>query len=410
MQSLNETKPGDGRLGILAGSGLAPIEAAAAALSSGEQIHIVALRDVADGGVAAYPHSWVGLGEVGGLVAALREHDCRRLLIIGGLKRPDLFRLRIDLGFVRHLALIAGILRGGDDAVLRRVIAFFESQGQTVVGVGDVAPGLLASEGRLAGPEVVLTCAEAIATGARALADLSRFDAGQACVARADGVVAFEDGAGTADLLARLAATGGAGPGAVLVKLPKRNQEVRVDLPAIGAETIHQAYAAGLSGVAIAAGRTVVLDRERMAAEAVARDVFVVGIAAPGDDGRALSQSLSPDDDGELATAYVRCAWPHLAPDTEDFGVVVRRGHAYASLRNGFAQGLWPSRLKALARPGPFGMLWTRRGAITAAVATDEISATIAPRVSAELNGLAREKGLRNVDVIALPSHRSGLG
>lgn len=390
-----------GRLGILAGSGQGPIEAAAAAASRGEDPHIVALLGTADRGVEAYPHTWVGLGQVGALVEALRRHDCTRLLIIGGLKRPDLFRLRIDLGFVRHLPTIAGILRGGDDAVLRRVITFFEAQGLEVVGVPDVAPGLLAESDAIAGPEPSPACHEAIAVGARALADLSQFDAGQACVARRDGVLAFEDGAGTTDMLARLASRGGAGGDAVLVKLPKRNQEMRVDLPAIGTETVREISAAGISGVAVAAGRTVVLERSRMVEAAARAGVFVVGVPANLADDPSLAANPY-DDDQKLALAYVRRAWSHLVPETRDFGAVVRRGHVYASLRDGISDALWRSRLVSLSRAGPLGMLWQQRGAI--AVARAPVGASSAE----ELDAIAQERGLRTVDVFDLPTPGGG--
>ena len=64
----------------------------------------------------------------------------------------------------------------------------------------------------------------------------------------------------------------------VLVKLCKPGQDLRADLPSIGVETLRRAQAAGLSGIAIEAGRSLVLERAAVVAEANAHGLFVTGI------------------------------------------------------------------------------------------------------------------------------------
>jgi len=121
--------------------------------------------------------------------------------------------------------------------------------------------------------DIAVGLAAAQAHGAR--------DLGQAVVVRAGSVVGVEDAAGTDALIRRCAAAPHEARNGVLVKMTKPHQERRVDLPAIGPATIAAAAAAGLSGIAIEAGATLVLDRAAVIAAADHAGMFVVGIKPP---------------------------------------------------------------------------------------------------------------------------------
>ena len=126
-----------------------------------------------------------------------------------------------------------------------------------------------------------------IALGASLLGALSTFDAGQGAVVAAGRVLAIEAAEGTDAMLDRVAemrAKGRlrlAGLAGVLVKAPKRGQDLRLDMPAVGPKTIEGAVKAQLRGVAIAAGRVLVLERVVCARRADAAGLFVAGFAYP---------------------------------------------------------------------------------------------------------------------------------
>lgn len=268
-------------LGIVACAGTLPIAIARAVTAAGRPVHLAALEGIADGAITAFPHDWIRLGQVGRLLASLRGAGCRELVIAGAMRRPNLLRLSPDWGLVRHLATILSLTRGGDDSVLRRIVGFFEAQGFVVRGVGDVAPALLAPAGALAVPPAGPDALAAMARAARAIDALGSFDIGQAVVATAGGLVAVEGVRGTDAMLEDLG-PGGSGAGqarhGVLVKLAKPGQELRVDLPTIGPRTVERAVAAGLAGIAVDAGRAIVLEREALAKAADAAGLFVIGI------------------------------------------------------------------------------------------------------------------------------------
>jgi UDP-2,3-diacylglucosamine hydrolase len=272
-------------LGILAGSGQLPLAIAAAAQARGRPVHIVGIDGFADADIGRYPHERVNLGQVGRMIGSLQRAGCTDMIIAGALRRPNLWALKIDSGFFRSIGTVLKLTRGGDDSVLRRVVRFFEAQGFKVCGVPDVAPDLLAPEGVLGRVRPTPEQSEAITRGTALVRALGAFDVGQGTVVTPSGVVVVEGVRGTDSMLedaAEHVRSSGRMRDAVLVKLPKPDQEMRVDLPVIGPATIEAAARAGLAGVAIGAGQSLVLDRDETIRLADAAGLFVMGLAAPG--------------------------------------------------------------------------------------------------------------------------------
>lgn len=271
-------------LGILACAGPLPIEVADAAERQGRAVHIVAIDGFAGPEVTRFSHERVSLGQLGRMLSSFKRAGVNDIVIAGAMQRPNLLRLKIDLGFLRHLPTILSLTRGGDDSVLRRVIRFFEGQGFRVLGAAEVAPALLAPHGVFGRLTPSPQQQQAIDRAASLIAALGPFDIGQAAVASPSGIVAVEGVRGTDAMLGDLGPTGplaGASQGAVLVKLTKPGQERRIDLPTIGPETVRRARAAGLAGVAVEASGAIVLERSRVIEGADAAGLFVTGIASP---------------------------------------------------------------------------------------------------------------------------------
>jgi DUF1009 family protein len=112
------------------------------------------------------------------------------------------------------------------------------------------------------------------------------FDVGQAVVVAGKHVLAVEAAEGTDQMLTRvgeLRASGRvrspSGRG-VLVKAPKRIQDRRFDLPSIGPRTVDGVVRAGLAGIAVVAGETVVAEPARLVEAADGAKIFVVGVPA----------------------------------------------------------------------------------------------------------------------------------
>jgi DUF1009 family protein len=270
-------------LAILCGSGAFPLEVAADARREGREPFLIGVIGSSEPSIEAYPHVWVRMGEVGKLFAALKERAIAEIVIVGAMARPEFADLRLDWGAVKRAAGLARLFRGGDNGLLVGLAAIFEREHIRIVGAHEVAPRLAAPAGLIGARALSPDDETDIASGAGLLDALSRFDAGQGAVVAAGRVLAVEAAEGTDAMLARVAdlrASGRLrfkGPAGVMVKAPKRGQDLRLDMPAIGPRTIEGAAKAQLRGLALAAGRVLVIEREHCAREADGAGLFVYG-------------------------------------------------------------------------------------------------------------------------------------
>lgn len=274
-----------GRLGIIAGSGLLPVYVADAARRAGEDPLIIALRHESDSRFEGFERVEIGVGDMAGLKAALARGDIRRVVLSGGVKRrPEFREIRPTLATLIKLpSVVRTLLSGGDDTVLQMVIRLIEAHGARVIGAHEVAPDLIATLGPLGIVMPDEAARRDIARAAAAAVALGSLDVGQGAVSVGGRIVALEGVEGTDRMLLRVAELRDEGRisasrRGVLVKMCKPTQDVRADLPTIGRSTVLNAARAGLAGVAVEAGRALVLEREAMIAAANETGLFVCGI------------------------------------------------------------------------------------------------------------------------------------
>jgi UDP-2,3-diacylglucosamine hydrolase len=267
-----------GRLGILAGAGELPRRIIEACRAADRDFFVLAFKGEADPAILAdVPHATVRLGAAGEGFRLLHEAGVDELVFAGSLKRPTVTSLRPDWRAAKFFARI-GYRALGDDGLLSAVIAELEGEGFKVVGADTLLRDDLAPHGLfgLVAPDAQ---AEAdIAHGLTIARALGALDIGQAVVVQQGLVLGVEAIEGTDALLMRCRDLRREGPGGVLVKIAKPRQERRADLPTIGRRTVEAAHAAGLRGIAVEAGSTIVLDRPAIVAAADAAGLFVIGV------------------------------------------------------------------------------------------------------------------------------------
>jgi UDP-2,3-diacylglucosamine hydrolase len=267
-------------LGVVACGGAMPLTVAEAASGQGRRVHMVGFTGLADPRIADYPHDWVRIGQLGRLIGALKRAGCEEIVIIGSLRRPNIWKSGIDFGFIRHLPTILSLTRGGDDAMLTRIVRFFEGQGFRVRGAHEIAPALVAPDGPLGGVAPDETERQDVARGFAVLKALAPFDVGQSVVVGHGHVLAVEAAEGTDAMLKRcgtLKQWGASRRRGVLVKAPKEGQEMRVDMPVIGSRTVELVAEAGLAGIAVASGQVMIAEQAELIALADRHGLFVIG-------------------------------------------------------------------------------------------------------------------------------------
>nr|WP_252192921.1 LpxI family protein [Rhizobium sp. CSW-27] len=274
-------------MAIIAGHGFLPLHVAQAARAAGDEPFVVCLRDEADRDFSDFDHAVAGVGDQVRIQRLFRERDVRRVVMSGGVRRrPEWRQIRPTLSTLIKLPqALKTLLAGGDDAVLRMVISLFEGMGCRVVGVHEILPGLLADIGTLGRHQPDADDRRDIARGAEAARLLGQLDVGQGAVSVGGRIVALEGVEGTDAMLQRVGELRTAGRVSrrrrgALVKLCKPQQDMRADLPTIGPSTIHAIVAAGLGGIAVEAGRALIVEREAMLQAADEAGVFICGIDA----------------------------------------------------------------------------------------------------------------------------------
>jgi hypothetical protein len=205
-------------------------------------------------------------------------------LFIGTLLRPPIRQIRLDWQTIRVMPRVIRSFRGGDNQLLSYMASLAEDAGLRVIGVDDVAPEILVPDGVIGGRQPSDRDRSDIARALALIAALGPFDVGQAAVVADNNVLAVEAAEGTDNLLLRIAdlrrqrrVTTPAGVG-VLVKAPKPGQDRRFDLPSIGPRTMENVARAGLAGIAVTAGSTIIAEAAQAIAAADREKIFLVGV------------------------------------------------------------------------------------------------------------------------------------
>jgi UDP-2,3-diacylglucosamine hydrolase len=269
------------KLGIIAGGGALPRQIADLSRAQGRDVFIIALEGYTDlATVEGHPHAWVRLGAVGNTLAQLRAEAVSDLVLAGPVRRPSLADLRPDLTALNLLRKF-GKKALGDDGLLSSILATLEEEGFHIVGADTLLGSVLAEPGSIGAHAPDDQARNDIERGVSVLIALSNVDVGQAVVVQEGLVLGVEAIEGTDALLKRCGTLQREGLGGVLVKIRKLGQDDRVDLPTIGVETIRAASRAGLRGVAIEAGGTMIMERDDMILEADEKGLFVTAIKVP---------------------------------------------------------------------------------------------------------------------------------
>jgi DUF1009 family protein len=284
MSPLSASSP----LGLVLFGGGLPKSLACTLSEAGVDFYCVGFEGITDHSLKTYPHTFTSFLKVGSMLKALRSAHCKKIILVGQVFRPNLFKLRFDITTLKYLPLLLFTRSHGDDAVLRRVTAAFEREGFEVVSLKDIAPMLVAQEGQMGKLIPTQSMQSDIAQGLTILHDLGRHDVGQSLVIDKGRVIAIEAAEGTDEMLQRvksLRATGrypSAKRSGILVKASKPQQELRNDMPVVGVHTARHAIDAGLSAIAFESGRVMTADLLDMISLADQNDLVVLGVKAQG--------------------------------------------------------------------------------------------------------------------------------
>jgi UDP-2,3-diacylglucosamine hydrolase len=208
----------------------------------------------------------------------LLDQGVTKVCFAGAVQRPNLDPSLFDPLTAQMVPRLLAAMQAGDDATLREVLKIFEEFDLEILGAAEIVPSLTPDAGLLAGKTSAQD--EADATRAAAIVQaLGAVDVGQGAVVQAGICLAVETITGTDAMLGqcalipqglRLKTTKG-----LFYKAPKPGQDLRVDMPTIGLQTLDMVQKAGLGGIAFQAGGVILLDRDAMVERANALGLFL---------------------------------------------------------------------------------------------------------------------------------------
>lgn len=271
---------GEKRLALVAGSGALPLRTITAAREAGWAVRVLTLHprsDLAHENPFQLKITRFDLG-----IKEIRAFGATHVCAVGAMHLGDHER--------ETLAAFAGDTakeNKGDGRLSQLGGQLLKILGIPFIGVHEIVTDLLAPEGYLGAARADTYLEAAMAHALSMVRRVGEFDLGQALVMSGARIVATEDIAGTDALLERIRtfrATGLIGDGAarlVLAKSSKPGQPVHIDLPAVGPDTITGVVNAGISAIVLEAGRTLVIEREKMVAAADEAGIPILGMRAP---------------------------------------------------------------------------------------------------------------------------------
>lgn len=268
------------RIGLIAGNGTFPLEFARTARAEGCEVVAVAHEGETDpalaGDVAAC--TWIKVGQLDTIIRTFRDAGVRRAVMAGGIRKAAL--MEHFAPDERALRFLSRLTEWGDDVLLRGIAGELEGEGIAVVESTLFLGSILAPEGPMSARQPTDDQWADIRYGTAVAKGIGAFDIGQTVVVKSRMVLAVEALEGTDETLRRAGALGRGG--VVAVKMSKPRQDLRFDVPAIGPHTVEVCRAAGVAVLAVEAGKTLLLERERLLADATAADLVLVGVRADG--------------------------------------------------------------------------------------------------------------------------------
>lgn len=261
-------------LGLIAGQGDLPKLIIKHCYDNNRPIFVIAIEEqTPQETVVGVDHIWLKLGKLAAATKALQQRGIKELVLTGGIRRPNFSNLSLDWGGIKLIAAVGKAI--GDDALLTGVSSYFEAQGIKVIPSNEILESLSPKVGTLTRKKPTEEDLQDIEKGIKILEVLGDADIGQAIIIQQGQILGIEAIEGTERLILRIKDYKIGPTGGTLIKMSKPNQSMKVDLPTIGIKTVEQCHSSQLSGIAIEANRSQIIDQESVVALADQLGLFV---------------------------------------------------------------------------------------------------------------------------------------
>ncbi len=220
-------------------------------------------------------HSYnVSMGQFGKIIRILKDNKCKKVLFAGKVRKPNFSRLRLDLKGVYYIPRIIRSSKLGDAAILKEIIKILKQEKIRTISSLTFNPELTLTKGNYSKIKPSREDKIDIKKAIKTLNRLGKYNFSQGVVVRNKKIVAIEGKEGTEKMLKICKSKKFRNKG-VLVKFPKKKQDLRIDLPTAGLKTLAQCKSAGLKGIVLKSKHNVFLERSKSISFANKNKMFI---------------------------------------------------------------------------------------------------------------------------------------
>ena len=204
----------------------------------------------------------VSIGEFGKIIHILKDNNCKKVLFAGKVSKPNFAKLKLDLKGIYYMPRIVKASKIGDAAILKEIINILKEQSIKTISSLSFNPELSLKKGNYSKTKPNKEDKKDIKKAIITLNKLGKYNFSQGTVVRNKKVIAIEGRDGTEKMLKKCKGKKFSNNG-VLVKFPKKKQDLRIDLPTVGLKTLKHCRMAGLKGIVLKSKQNVFLDKNK---------------------------------------------------------------------------------------------------------------------------------------------------
>ena len=216
----------------------------------------------------------VSIGQFGRILEILKKNICKKVLFAGNVSRPNLTKLKLDSKGLYYFPRIIRASKLGDAAILKEIIKILAQNKIKTENSLKFNPELTLNKGNYSKIKANNQDRLDIKKGIKILNSLKQYNYSQGVVVRNNKVVSIEGRGGTKRMLEKSRSKKFKNHG-VMVKFPKKKQDLRIDLPTVGLKTMKQSKAAGLNGIVVKSKQHIFLDKKECISFANKNSMFI---------------------------------------------------------------------------------------------------------------------------------------
>tara|TARA_B100000674_G_C37855554_1_gene922181 strand:+ start:61 stop:852 length:792 start_codon:yes stop_codon:yes gene_type:complete len=217
----------------------------------------------------------VSIGQFGKIISILKSKNCKKVLFAGKVTKPNFNTIKLDFKGIYYMPKIIKSSKLGDAAVLKQIINILEKEKIKTLNSNKFTPEISLPKGNYTTIKPNISDKKDIRCGEKALKKSGNFSYVQGAICRNNKIVALEGSRGTQQMIKKVKKITKS-PSGILIKFPKKRQDLRVDLPTIGLETLKQCKMAGLKGIVLKHKMNIFLNKKQSVKYANRNKMFIL--------------------------------------------------------------------------------------------------------------------------------------